>query len=533
MRKLLTVLLLVSWVGCGGGFDPPEIPEPAGLTALGREVRQQYADFRRAIDEAPDDSRLATAYGHMGMWHDLYEFPQTALACYEAASTLDPDEPRWFYYRGHVLRELGRAGEARAALERVLSLAPDSVAARVWAGEVELSEGREADAEARFRAALDADPDCVRCLHGLGRVSLLRRDWEEAVSRLEQALARQPSATGIHYSLGLAYRGAGDDARARRHLEIGQVPNRERIPVKMQDPWLVDLQSLRRDQHALNRRAKTLLEEGRVEEAIEALERLVELDPDTADWRNNLALALLRVGRDAEAAVQLEEILRRDPRAPRALFGRALIRARASDAAGAEADYRAAVDADPGFLQARFNLADLLRRQGRNDEARREFAEVVRIDPANRLARYWRAQTLIAGERWAEARDVLEQDLAELESGAEGSRVLAARVLAAAPDPAVRDGRAALEIARDGHRRTGGLAHAESVAMALAELGRYEEAAEWQSRCLAAVRAAGHERAVAWVRARLERYEAGRRAARPWEEGEESTRVVVEDSDNS
>src|SRR4030095_10987341 len=66
-----------------------------------------------------------------------------------------------------------------------------------------------------------------------------------------------------------------------------------------------------------------------------------------------------------------------------------------------------------------------------------------------------------------------------------------ARVLAAAPDDRVRGGTRALAIATDllKTQKTPGLA--ETMAMALAEVGRFDEAVKWQQDAIAAASQGG------------------------------------------
>jgi hypothetical protein len=57
---------------------------------------------------------------------------------------------------------------------------------------------------------------------------------------------------------------------------------------------------------------------------------------------------------------------------------------------------------------------------------------------------------------------------------------------------------------------------AESVAMALAGVGRFDEATGLQSRAIEVARAAGRDGQARRMVERLERYRAGRTVDRPW-----------------
>jgi len=93
-------------------------------------------------------------------------------------------------------------------------------------------------------------------------------------------------------------------------------------------------------------------------------------------------------------------------------------------------------------------------------------------------------------------------------------------VLAAAPDDRVRDGKRALEIAQQlsSTQKTGAVA--ETLAMALAEVGQYKDAATVQRGVLEAARRAGQPGAAARLDANLRLYERDRPCRKPWRDDE-------------
>jgi hypothetical protein len=95
-----------------------------------------------------------------------------------------------------------------------------------------------------------------------------------------------------------------------------------------------------------------------------------------------------------------------------------------------------------------------------------------------------------------------------------------ARLLAAAPDDAVRDGRRALEVAQalaEQHRTT---AVAETMAMAHAELEQFAGAVEWQRLAMSVAVEAGQSAAVQRMSANLAAYLRGEPCRTPWQDAE-------------
>ena len=148
---------------------------------------------------------------------------------------------------------------------------------------------------------------------------------------------------------------------------------------------------------------------------------------------------------------------------------------------------------------------------------------VFRGDPATAVDLYRRAQALPdAGEgaylgeiRVALAHGRFAQALERAEAGMEavpGSLNLLgtlARMLAAGPDPELRDGERAFDLAERYFAAGQSLASGEIYALALAESGRCEEAAEWQQQLIEVASNNGAENLVPAYRADLERYRSG------------------------
>ena len=91
---------------------------------------------------------------------------------------------------------------------------------------------------------------------------------------------------------------------------------------------------------------------------------------------------------------------------------------------------------------------------------------------------------LAARERFREALAVLEDGHQRFPDRTATATTLA-RLLASSPDMSLRDGQRALDIAMAVNDAEPGPAHAETVALALAELGRCGDAVEWMKRGVA------------------------------------------------
>jgi tetratricopeptide (TPR) repeat protein len=131
---------------------------------------------------------------------------------------------------------------------------------------------------------------------------------------------------------------------------------------------------------------------------------------------------------------------------------------------------------------------------------------VLELNPADETARLGEAETLVRQERYREARAKLEEGLKALPQSGLLAHGLA-RLLAACPDVALRDGARALELGLAVWNAQPIPAYAETLALAWAELGRCDEAARWQKTALTEAERAGQD--PSRFRATLARYEKG------------------------
>jgi hypothetical protein len=130
---------------------------------------------------------------------------------------------------------------------------------------------------------------------------------------------------------------------------------------------------------------------------------------------------------------------------------------------------------------------------------------------------------LLLDRRDAQAVNDLEQSLTALPNQAELSHLLS-RVLATSADAGVRDGERSLRMAEQVLMQQRTLSNAETVAMALAEVGRFEDAVRLQSRILQEATQRGSPE-LAQIESRLRRYERADPVRSPWlGEGEGTSR---------
>lgn len=485
----------------------PAAPAPAALDRVEPAVRQEFD--RRFADLAGLEGRtesspgeLAAAHGEIARLFHAYDLASEAETHYRRAHELAPAEYRWAYLLAIVVQFSGQLDEAAGLLERALALEPERHAARLRLAEIRVDQGQLGTAELLFRRAASEHAACPRAAAGLGRIALARGQFEEAVRLLEGVLATAPAAPGVHYSLGMAYRGLGDLEKARQHLAAKQPE------VGSCDPLLAEVQALPRGETQRTLSGTRLVKGGQLEQGLQALEQALAIDPESVEARANLAFALSRLGRLEEAEREYREVLRRDPDLIQSLTGLGQVLVRQGRAEEGEAQLRAALAVEPSSWLARLTLGSVLEGRGALDEAAAQYRAARETDPSRAIAWASEARSLIGLARWAEARSVLEQGQ-RLHPDHTSLTYLLARLLAGCPQAELRDGARALGLAVPLAESQPEAHLLATVALALAELGRCDEARGWQRDAIARAAFDGVRAAVERLEGRLQELERG------------------------
>ncbi len=519
-----------------GGF----LQAPAGGTALaacalpnlGRmhaAVRSQLGDAYRALqslesaggraaaDPAPD-RRLGGAYGGLGMLLFAADYPDAAGRCLRHAARLAPDEFPWPYYLAHVSIRIGNLDQAVEFLDRALALEPGDFAALVWLVHVQVDLDRSEEAERLLARAWASHPNTQALLYQGGRAALAAQSYAVAVNRLEAALRLNPAATVIHYPLAMAYRGLGDLDRARDHLSRSGARTGGRSAaggaVYFPDPLMAEVYTMLRSPQAHRDLGLQAAERGDWPEAARQLGQGVEMAPDNSVMRLNLGTALIRTGDAPAALVQLEAAVRLDPGFAAAHFLIGTLLERSGRDAEAIDRYAAAVTSDASLSAAHLRLGDALRRTGRFEAALPHYRGIQ-----GEQARFGEAMALVRLGRYRDALQLLEAAGERYPEEPSFPHALA-RLLAAAPEPGVRDGARALTLVERLAEEYRTVAVAETMAMALAELERFGEAIEWQRLAMEVAADAAQVAAARRMAANLALYQRNEPCRTPWRDDE-------------
>ena len=242
--------------------------------------------------------------------------------------------------------------------------------------------GQTGEARDAFQAALALRPDDLPAALRLADATEQSGDADRSREILEAALRRSPDSAAVHYRLG--------------RLTASESPG----------------------------------------EAIDHLEKAVDLEPGYREARYALASAYRAIGRDEDAAEQLTRYSQADPTARRhyadpliegmdsirassaqATFDEGFALGSRGDLEGARAAYQAALEIDPAYAQAHVNLIAVHGELGNHALAAEHYNRAVELNPSIAEAHYNYGVALHfadnyqgAADAFAKALDVNPQD---------------------------------------------------------------------------------------------------------------------------
>jgi protein O-GlcNAc transferase len=200
----------------GALTDDPALPAEVWLTL----ARQFYLAGRYGEAEPWTARAVAQHADAYGLWNirgvilRQLRRPAEAVAAFDRAVALAPEEIGARANRGSVLLDMGDAAGAREAFADLVARDPQNPAHLVSLARAEATLGDVAVADARLRAALALEPDLAEAWLALADLS---GDAAEAV--LAEGLAAAPDHPKLLEAMALTLRAGGQLGRARAFLE--------------------------------------------------------------------------------------------------------------------------------------------------------------------------------------------------------------------------------------------------------------------------------------------------------------------------
>lgn len=390
---------------------------------------------------------------------------------------------------GVALVNKGRMDDAVVLFREAIQISPNEGLPYNNLGMWLFERGKVEEAIAAERECLRLKPRFTPANFNLAVALARQQKWPEAAGQYEEVLASRPDSAEAHNNLANILGRLGKTNEARFHYA-------EAVRLRPDFP------------EANYNLGEKLAAEGKMDEAVKHYRRALQLRPAYANARCRLGEIALAHSRAAEAADHFSQALLEQPQLARAHFGLARSLAARGKTTEALEHFDAAIKAQPDFAEAYYGLGNLLMEAGKTNEVMSRFSAVLQSRPEMAEARYFVGMVL---RQQGNARAAAEHWRRAVKSKPDWVEVLnnLAWLLATHPDAALRNGAEALDLAQRAVKLTGGrdAGLLDTLAAALAETGRFAEAAQTSSNALALATAAKDAPLVQQLEQRLRLYQ--------------------------
>jgi tetratricopeptide (TPR) repeat protein len=374
------------------------------------KVEEAIADFSSYIALHPEH---AWGYSLRGETHVLAERIGPALADFDRALSLDPENVMALQGRAIVYSDLGAWDRAEADFAKAIEVEPFRPANRMYRARLRIARSswdcaledldatilldphhEEAFALRAYVQQVSTDPDdrtddwFSAALSDLGNAIRLNPDWP----------AHYLQRAGIHLMKDDPERAIADCDRALRiDPENANALGLRGLGLEQRDPQ----RCLQDCTAAIERgstcpevficRARLLSKQGEIDQAMESVDRALEISPDHSFGLTVRGEILLQRGEIDSAMEEFEAALRGNPGHLEAYMGRGLARRARDDDLGAMEDFEEVLRRNPAFVWAHHYRGEILAKQGNRDEALKCFEECIRLAPDFVLPYFLRA----------------------------------------------------------------------------------------------------------------------------------------------
>lgn len=312
---------VVEYVLLPATLDEQAEAEKAALSGSGRAIlvynegveAQRAGDLELAArkygDAAKINPELAAAHTSLAAVAHMGGDYVTAAAEAEKALTIDPTDVRAMQLRFDAYRLAGNDVKAEEAAKTLRELGDvGETASRIFnEGAKAYNSGDVATAISKFQQAADLDPSLVQARLVLARIFFADGNLSEALARTEEIVELQPDnaeALRIMYDSALRL---NDPETAAKALDA----------LAASDPqWAAT---------GLYQIAVELYNNGQTNEAVQALERVLEVEPDHAHAHYLLGVALYNTGQEGPASDHLRRFIELAPDDPDAAVAKDLL----------------------------------------------------------------------------------------------------------------------------------------------------------------------------------------------------------------
>ncbi len=316
------------------------------------------AALEAALRIKPDDPVALRVAASMYMRRELHA---QAIEKLEALVRVAPKDFTAHADLGASYASLGDIEKGRVQLQEALRLRPDDASSLVGLGNIYLKTGQTDQAVELLQQAVKKDPKACEPRYLLGTIASAGGRHQEALENYRESIRLGCTDAEIHYRMAYSYRG------------LGRVEDSKQAMVQftqMRSESNASVEATRESQRLLER-AKLLVDEGKLEDALRLTEQASALDPANPRLHFRVASLHFDLKNSALARGHVQQAIFLAPSEWMYHYLLALVEESEGKTGAEKQSLDAVVKLNPSF-------ADAFNRLGNVAVANRDYAEAIR-----------------------------------------------------------------------------------------------------------------------------------------------------------
>ncbi|MDP8262942.1 MAG: tetratricopeptide repeat protein [Candidatus Ancaeobacter aquaticus] len=355
-------------------------------------------EFKIALEINPKYAEVHFFLGNILGGQGKFE---EAIDEFQMALMSNPNDAEIHYKLGVIYDKMGVQDEAIKEFRTVLTLSPKHVEANNNLGFIYAKQGNYDEAIFEFKRALEVNPKYVKVMNNLGIVFAEKGEYEKALDSFNNALAIKENDPEAIYNIGMTYwKKIRDYDEAKKYFQqyiqlrpndettyevkkiLGKIDQDKLIHKQRTQEIMVEALSTPDDDTSEHyTRAVQLYTEGNIDKALSEFKIAAEKQENETNARIYMGVILNQKGRVDDAIEQLEKSIELTPDNPDAYYNLALIYDKVkNNSAKALTNYKKAIKYNKDYLDSYSRMGDIYARTGKIDKAMKQYEKTIELD---------------------------------------------------------------------------------------------------------------------------------------------------------
>ena len=340
-------------------------------------LKEDIAQARQRIQRYP----TAESWGSLGELCVAHKLLPQAESCFQKASSLAPDNPKWVYQMA-VMAEKVDLVRAIELYDKVLSLDRSVEAVHYHRGRALARIGRLDEAEQSLKTADEMSQQHPLVLKAMAQLRMMQGDSDGAFVLIKKAVSDSRAGFDIvEEAKRLLIRQSPDDFTAAPLSAANS--SRPQVTTPLPEPWMEGVARHLPHVKEIAAHASALSSQQQHKAAMLLYERLMRMEDRNSRAATAHAVELMNGGNVSQALEEMKKVCKEFPQDALAFRTRGAIEFRVGDTPAAIQSFDEAVRLKPDFVDVHRALLLIFQLQKQTERIEAQFRILLALVPAD------------------------------------------------------------------------------------------------------------------------------------------------------